>query len=65
MALMYTYTAETIEGELPSNRYGTIDAIRERFGDKVKIVDAPPVDVGAQDRCPYWGVGFARQGFKP
>ena len=66
MALMYTYTtATTVEGDdLPSNRYGTIEAIRERFGDKVKIVDAPPVEVEPKDFCPYWP-GFARQGFKP
>jgi hypothetical protein len=30
MALMYTYTTDTIEGELPSNRYGTIEAVREQ-----------------------------------
>ena len=42
MALVHTYTTATIEGELPSNRYGTIDAVRERFGDKVKIVDGAP-----------------------
>ncbi len=55
MALMYTYTTNlTVEGDdLPSNRYGTIEAIRERFGDTVKIVDASPVEVEPKDFCPY------------
>jgi hypothetical protein len=63
---MYTYhTIATVEGDdLPSNRYGTLEAIRERFGDQVKIVDAPPVEVRPEDACPYWP-GFARQGFRP
>jgi hypothetical protein len=66
MTLMYTYnTAVTVEDDdLPSNRYGTIKAIRARFGAKVQIVDAPPVEVEPKDFCPSWP-GFARQGFKP
>lgn len=64
MPLMYTYTTETVAGELPSNRYGTIEAIRERFGDKVHIADAPPVELEPRDFCPYWP-GFARKGFTP
>jgi hypothetical protein len=64
MALMYTYTTESIAGELASNRYGTLEAIRGRFGDKVDIADAPPVEVESKDFCPYWP-GFARQGFNP
>ena len=64
MALMFTYESETIEGRLPSNRYGTVEAIRKRFGDKVDIVDAPPVEVQPEDFCPYWD-GFAKQGYKP
>jgi hypothetical protein len=65
MVEMYTYhTRMTIEGDdLPSNRYGTIDAIRKRFGDKVRIIDAPPVEVEERDFCPDWP-GFARRGFK-
>ena len=66
MALMYTYnTKSTVEGDdMPSGRYGTLEAIRERFGDTVRIVDAPPVEVGPGDACPYWP-GFARKGFSP
>jgi hypothetical protein len=54
MTLMYTYrTPVTIEGDdLPSNRYGTLEAIRQRFGAGVMIVDAPPVEVEAEDFCP-------------
>jgi hypothetical protein len=62
--LMYTYSTETLEGELPSNRYGTIEAIRQRFGDGVNIVDAPPAEVDQGELCPHWA-GFAKQGFKP
>lgn len=63
---MYTYeTISTVEGDdLPSNRYGTIEAIGERFGDKVRIVDAPPASVDTKDFCPDWP-GFARKGFTP
>jgi hypothetical protein len=64
MMLMHTYSTETIEGELPSNRYGTLEAIRWRFGDKVNIADAAPIEVHLKDLCPYWA-GFARTGFKP
>jgi hypothetical protein len=63
---MYTYKTDvTVEGDdLPSNRYGTIEAIRERFGETVTLVDAPPVQVDPKDFCPYWA-GFARKGFSP
>lgn len=66
MIQMYTYhTISTIEGDdLPSGRYGTVEAIRARFGDSVRIIDAPPVEVDAADYCPYWE-GFARKGFHP
>jgi hypothetical protein len=66
MALMHTYTTNvTVEGDdLPSNRYGTIEAISQRFGLAVKIVDAPPVEVEPKDFCPNWP-GFARKGFNP
>jgi hypothetical protein len=65
MVKMFTYTSSSVAGDdLPSNRYGTLDAIRERFGNTVDIVDAPPVNVEPMDMCPYWP-GFARQGFKP
>lgn len=62
--LMHTYTTRTYEGELPSRRYGTVAAIRKRFGHKVKIVDAPPVEVEVKDLCPFWP-GFARKRFSP
>jgi hypothetical protein len=61
---MFTYTTMTTSGELPSNRYGTLEAIRDRFKGGVDIVDAPPVEVELKDFCPYWP-GFARQGFTP
>jgi hypothetical protein len=61
--LMHTYTTKTHQGELPSNRYGTIEAIRKRFGPKVKIVDALPLEVEPKDCCPYWP-GFARKGYR-
>jgi hypothetical protein len=64
MAEMFTYTTLTASGALPSNRYGTLEAIRERFGNTVDIEDAPPVNVEETDMCPYWP-GFAKQGFKP
>jgi len=64
MAAMYTYTTSNLAGvDMPSNRYGTLEAIRERFGNGVDIVDAPPVEVEDKDACPYWP-GFARQGFR-
>jgi len=62
MVQMFTYTTMTAEGRLPSNRYGTLEAIRERFGSTVDIEDAPPVNVEEKDFCPYWP-GFAKQGF--
>jgi hypothetical protein len=62
MPEMFTYSTMTAEGRLPSNRYGTVEAIRERFGYKVDIVDAPPVKVEEKDLCPYWP-GFAKQGY--
>jgi hypothetical protein len=63
---MYAYeTVATVEGDdLPSNRYGTREAIRERFRDLVKIVEAPPVEVDPKEFCLHWP-GFARKGFKP
>ena len=64
MATMYTYTTMTGSGRLPSNRYGTLEAIRERFEGNVDIVDAPPVEVQPKDFCPYWP-GFAKQGYIP
>ena len=65
MAQMFTYTTTGIGGdELRSNRYGTIEAIRARFGNAVDIVDAPPVEVSDADACPYWP-GFAKQSYKP
>jgi len=66
LVLMYTYETVTTSGVLPSGRYGTLEGIRERFGDNpdVKLVDAPPVAVEPKDFCPYWK-GFARQGFTP
>jgi hypothetical protein len=64
MLEMFTYTTLTTSGLLPSNRYGMLQAIRERFGNTVDIVDAPPVEVEDKDMCPYWP-GFAKQGFKP
>ncbi len=38
MAEMFTYTTLTASGVLPSNRYGTLEAIRERFGNTVDIL---------------------------
>ena len=64
MKLMHTYSIETIEGELLSNRYGTVEAIRWRFGDMANIAEAPAVEVDPKDMCPHWA-GFARKGFKP
>jgi len=64
MTQMFTYSTMTAEGRLSSNRYGTLESIRERFGAAVDIEDAPPVAVEEKDLCPYWP-GFARQGFKP
>lgn len=64
MPEMFTYSTMTTQGRLPSNRYGTLEAIRKRFGKTVEIEDAPPVNVEEKDYCPYWD-GFARQGFKP
>ncbi len=64
MAEMFTYSTVTASGVLPSNRYGTLEAIRQRFGNTVDIVDAPPVNVEDKYMCPYWP-GFAKQGFKP
>jgi hypothetical protein len=62
---MYTYTTLTLEGVLPSNRYGTAEAIKARFPSlDVRIVEAPAVVVEPKDFCPYWP-GFAKQGFKP
>ena len=62
---MFTYTTLTLEGVLPSNRYGTAEAIRARFpSPDVSIVEAPAVVVEPKDFCPYWP-GFAKQGFKP
>jgi hypothetical protein len=65
MVLMYTYhTPVTVAGDdLPSGRYGTVEAIRGRFGNKICITDSPPVEVDAKDFCPDWP-GFARRGFK-
>ena len=62
--LMHTFNIETTEGKTPSNRYGTVDAIRWRFGDKARIADGPPVEVDRKDLCTLWA-GFARSGFKP
>ncbi len=65
MVEMFTYTTSNVAGtDLPSNRWGTLEAIRERFGNGVDIVDAPPVNVEPKDFCPIWP-GFARQGFRP
>jgi hypothetical protein len=64
MTLMHTFSIETIKGKMPSNRYGTLEAIRWRFGDKVSIADGPPVEVDRKDLSPHWA-GFARIGFKP
>jgi hypothetical protein len=61
---MFTYSTMTVEGRVPSNRYGTLEAIRERFRYTVDIEDLPPVNVEPEDFCPYWP-GFARQGYKP
>ena len=63
--IMFTYITSNINGDdQPSGRYGTINAIRQKFGSKVDIVDAPPVTVQPKDFCPYWP-GFAKQGYKP
>jgi hypothetical protein len=66
MAEMYTYKTLTTSGTLPSNRWGTLEAIKARFGNNpdVKIVDAPSVNVEAKDFCSIWP-GFAKQGFRP
>ena len=66
LVLMFTYETVTTSGVLPSGRYGTLEAIRERFGSNpdVRLVDAPPVAVEPKDFCPYWK-GFARRGFTP
>lgn len=66
LALMFTYETLTTSGMLPSGRYGTLEAIRERFGSNpdVKLVDAPPVAVEPRDFCREWP-GFARRGFAP
>jgi hypothetical protein len=63
---MHTYhTRMTVEGDdLPSGRYGTVEAITKRFGDGVRIIDATPVEVEPENFCPYWD-GFARQGHPP
>lgn len=63
---MFTYETLTASGVLPSNRYGTLEAIKARFGSNpdVTISDVPPVNVEENDFDRDWP-GFARRGFKP
>jgi hypothetical protein len=65
MTEMYTYESWSIDtGDyVPSGRYGTREAILERFGNS-RIVDAAPVEVESADFCPDWK-GFARKGCRP
>jgi hypothetical protein len=65
MAAMYTYRTSNIAGlDMPSNWYGTVEAIRDRIRNGVDIVDAPPVEVEGKDLCPH-RPGFSRKGFRP